>query len=91
MHLTKASPQNLTKSLKFDLQQLLPTPKLTSNIQFYKQKLKTYNFGIHNNKASASEMYLWDKTVAKRGAWEITSCISPSCQTLMTSLKNDYV
>lgn len=59
--------------ITFNLQQVLPTPILTSGIQFYKQKMLTYNFCIYNIKIS--KMYVWDEYPAKHGSCEITSCI----------------
>jgi len=40
----------------FDLQQALPTPKLSSSPAFYKQKLWTYNFCVHD--ADSETVYL---------------------------------
>ena len=56
-----------------DLQQALTTPKLTVNIAFYKRKMNTYNFNIHNYRDNKGYMFLWDETTAKRGAIEIIS------------------
>ena len=58
------------------LQQALPTPKLTCNAQYYKRKMWTYNFCLHNIKTGASTMYVWDETIGKRGSCEIASVIS---------------
>ena len=60
----------------FDLQQTLPTPKLTTNVSFYKRKMWTYNLGIFNMKTQKSTMYIWDEVTAKRGSSEIASCLS---------------
>ncbi|CAG9830798.1 unnamed protein product [Diabrotica balteata] len=58
VHLAKQkAAQNMMKSYEsnqyentevvcIDLQQALPTPKLTCNIQYYKRKMWTYNLGI---------------------------------------------
>ena len=62
-------------AIAFDLQQTLPTPKLTTGVQYYKRKLWTYNFGVHNIKTGRSVMYLWNEADGKRGSAEITSCV----------------
>ena len=62
-------------ALCFDLQQTLPTPKLSTNIAYYKRKLWTYNFCIHNLGSQKSTMYVWDEVTANRGSCEIMSCI----------------
>ena len=59
-----------------DLQQALPTPKLTCNAQYYKRKMWTYNFCVHSVKTGASTMYIWDEITGKRGSCEIASFIS---------------
>lgn len=58
-----------------DLQQAMPTPKLTVGPAFYKRKLWTYNLGIHDCGANSGYMYMWSEDVAKRGSDEIGSCI----------------
>ena len=73
-----------------DLQQALSTPKLSTNQVFYKRKLYTYNFGIHNYKTGRGYMFVWDEITANRGAAEIASClykfvlkfVPPSCKKL---------
>lgn len=58
-----------------DLQQALPTPKLTVGPAFYKRKLLSYNLGVHSCSDNQGYMMVWDETTAKRGAEEICSCI----------------
>ena len=38
---------NSVAVVDIDLQQALPTPKLTCNAQYYKRKMWTYNFAVH--------------------------------------------
>ncbi|CAH0560475.1 unnamed protein product [Brassicogethes aeneus] len=59
----------------FDLQQVLPTPKLSSGNMFYKRQLNTYNLTVHNCTDGSSFHFMWNETVAKRGANEISSCL----------------
>ena len=59
----------------FDLQQTLPTPKLSTGIAYYKRKLWTYNFGVYNLKTKKSTMYVWDEVTARRGSIEIASAL----------------
>ncbi|KAK4328322.1 hypothetical protein Pmani_001265 [Petrolisthes manimaculis] len=64
-----------TRAICVDLQQTLPTPKITASVAYYKRKMWTYNLCIHNLKTNTSIMYLWDETQAKRGSCEVASCI----------------
>lgn len=61
--------------LVFDLQKVLETPMLRTNNYYYKSKLSTYNFCIHNATTNQSYMYVWHEAIASRGAQEIGSCI----------------
>ena len=58
-----------------DMQQALPTPKVTAGVAFYKRKMFVLNVGIHDLKTGRGYMYLWDEITARRGAIEICSCI----------------
>ena len=57
-----------------DLQQTLPTPRISTSVQYYKPKMWTYNFCIHSLKDKQSYMYVWNESVAKRGSTGIGSC-----------------
>lgn len=60
--------------MSMDLQQALPTPKVSTGITFYEWKIWTYNFNIHDHKSSKAHMIVWDEVTAKRGAIKICSC-----------------
>ena len=64
-----------TMVICLDLQAVLPTPKVTAGVSFYKRKLFTLNFGIHDYKTGRGYMFVWDEVTAKRGSAEICSCI----------------
>lgn len=53
-------------AISVDLQQTLPTPKLTVSAQYYRCKLWTYNLGIHNLKTKHPYFYVWHEEEAKR-------------------------
>lgn len=64
-----------TRAICMDLQQILPTPKLHTGIAYYKRKMWTYNFCIHDLKKQESTMFVWHEAVAKRGSVEVVSCL----------------
>uniref|UniRef100_A0A1B0GNF7 Uncharacterized protein n=1 Tax=Phlebotomus papatasi TaxID=29031 RepID=A0A1B0GNF7_PHLPP len=63
------------KVLTFDLQKALPTPKVPTNVAFYKRQLWTYNLCIYDEGTKQGHMYLWAENIASRGAQEIASCL----------------
>lgn len=67
-------PQEL-HTIAFDLEQALPTPKLSCGPAFYKRKLYTYNLAVHNCGGNKANMMIWPETVGGRGADEIGSCL----------------
>lgn len=71
---SKDSPEDV-HVITVDLQQTLPTPKLSCGPAFYCRKLWTYNVGIHNCGTGRGFMFMWDESMAKRGSDEIGSCI----------------
>ncbi|MPC64909.1 hypothetical protein E2C01_059031 [Portunus trituberculatus] len=53
-----------------DLQQTLVTPRLSTNVAYYKRKMWTYNFGVHNLKETTpATLYVWNESLAKRATW----------------------
>lgn len=53
-------------AIAIDLQQTLPTPRLTVSAQYYRCKLWTYNLCIHNLKTKHPYFYVWNETEGKR-------------------------
>ena len=73
--------------LTFDLMQNLPVPTLTHGSMFYSRQLSVYNFGVHNTTTGEANMYMWDETVAARGADEICSCLQTHLDLLPSQKK----
>ena len=71
----EATENNGTYAITFDLQQALPTPKLSTGPTFYKKKLFCYNLSIHSLYPCQGYFYMWDESTAGRGADEIGSCL----------------
>ena len=67
--------------------QNLPIPTLTHSSMFYSRQLWVYNFGIHNATSHSASTYMWDETVASRGADEICSCLQTYIDTLPTNIQ----
>lgn len=63
------------KMFSFDLQQCLPTPHLNASVFFYKRPLWTFNFTMHDGATNKADCFIWNETIAKRGANDIASCI----------------
>lgn len=53
----------------------LPTPVLSTGIYYYKRQLWTYCFGVHNLATGEVTMYMWNESIASRGAQEVGSCL----------------
>nr|CAH7745912.1 unnamed protein product [Callosobruchus chinensis] len=58
----------------FDLEKALPFPTLTCSLAYYKRNMYVYNLGIHElGEDEKGFMYVWNETIASRGAQEIGS------------------
>ena len=71
-------------ALAMDLQQTLATPRLATNVAFYKRKMWTYDFCVHDLTSKITPaLYVWNETVAKRGSCEIGSCLIHYIETVI--------
>lgn len=56
----------------FDLEKVLPFPKITTGIAYYRRNMYLYNLGIHELKTCLGYMYTWDETTASRESQKIS-------------------
>lgn len=59
----------------FDFQKVLSCPHGQVSLFYYKRKLSCLNFTIFDMAKKKARCYIWDETVAKRGANEVGSCL----------------
>ena len=59
---------------RMDLQQVLPTPNISTGKVFYSQQLWIYNFGLHLCNDDSAVMYVWPEFKASRHTDEIGFC-----------------
>lgn len=76
------------KMFTFDLQQCLPTPYLRAALFFYKRPLWTFNLTVHDGATKKALCYIWNETIAKRGANDIGSCIFKCLLDLPNSVRH---
>ncbi|XP_055549890.1 uncharacterized protein LOC129732739 [Wyeomyia smithii] len=71
----------------FDLQKCLPTPFLRCGQAFYRRQLYTLNLSVFESYNGKNEAYcyLWNESIARRGAQEIGSCILYDVQRVLNS------
>ena len=66
---------NNTAVATFDLESVLPSPKLTESSVYYKRKLSTYNLTVYSLVDNSCTCYMWHEGTAGRGSSDIASCI----------------
>jgi hypothetical protein len=59
----------------YDFQKILHCPKGENAAFFYKSKLRCYNFTIFEHGIKQGHCYVWDQTLAGKGALEVASCL----------------
>lgn len=64
-----------TEVFTFDLQRALEAPSISTSEGFYRRNLWVYNLCIYDEVRKIGHMYVWDESVASRGACEVFSCI----------------
>jgi hypothetical protein len=78
----KGENDNKYEAFTFDLEKVMSVPKLSTNEVYYCRQLNVYNLGVHSLISGKSSMYVWDESIASRGADEIGSCLIDYCQQL---------
>uniref|UniRef100_A0A336MZ00 CSON010028 protein n=1 Tax=Culicoides sonorensis TaxID=179676 RepID=A0A336MZ00_CULSO len=79
---------NSIKVIAYDLQQILPTPYLSTSVAFYSRLLSTFNLTVYDLGTSISHHHMWHEGVGKRGANEINSCLHKYCMQLPLNIKH---
>ena len=68
-------PEQDVTCIDFDLMKTRATPVLSTGVCYYKRQLWTYCLGIHDLASENAIMYLWNESIACRGAQEVGSCL----------------
>ncbi|KAJ8874202.1 hypothetical protein PR048_025044 [Dryococelus australis] len=84
----RASTRMDTIVIVYILQKMLPTPRLSTNKVYYLRQLWTYNCRIHNLVTDKGHMFMWDESTAKRGSWEVGSCLVKYINSLDDEIKH---
>lgn len=69
-----------------DYQKNLPAPNVTTNDAYYKRQLTCISFDIHILATNEALFYVYDETIAKKGADDVCSILSHFIDTLNESV-----
>ncbi|KAJ8937236.1 hypothetical protein NQ314_011991 [Rhamnusium bicolor] len=72
---SEAKETNGLEVISFDMEKVLPLPRIPTNIVYYKRQLSFYNEGIHSAKKNKAYSFVWKEGDAGSGAQEVSSCI----------------
>ncbi|KAL4084507.1 hypothetical protein QTP88_000049 [Uroleucon formosanum] len=82
-----ALASNNIRVLVFDLEQVLDTPALSTNVSFYKRLLSTFNLTIRDcSENEGTECYMWHEAIGGRGSNEIASCLYQKILNLLNNV-----
>ncbi|KAL4127071.1 hypothetical protein QTP88_011269 [Uroleucon formosanum] len=82
-----ALASNNIRVLVFDLEQVLDTPALSTNVSFYKRLLSTFNLTIRDcSENEGTECYMWHEAIGRRGSNEIASCLYQKILNLLNNV-----
>lgn len=63
--------------ISFDLQQVLPTPYLSTNVVVYKRQLSVYSLGVNEVATGKSFLHMWPETDRGRGSEDVAYTRAP--------------
>ncbi|CAG9793362.1 unnamed protein product [Diatraea saccharalis] len=69
------SNNKIACSIVFDFQKVLNSPHGNISVYYYRRKLNVYNLTLFDMASKEAFCYMWDETIAKRGANEVASCL----------------
>lgn len=67
--------ENRMEVFTFDLQRSLEVPSISTSEAFYRRMLWVYNLCIYDEVRGKAYMYVWNESIASRGADEVFSCL----------------